>query len=121
MARKMLQDHPGTKTTSSDGHLYCPWNDHGIVCGKRGSISHGMTGTSQLYCPEHFWAMEGRPIEPDNRHSGPGPAPCNHPGCTSNGVAGKNPFYCMDHYGLGSEKRRARGREPGQDDEERSV
>lgn len=54
--------------------LFCPWNDHGRTCGKRGSVSETTNGTGPWYCSEHFWKMKGMtdrtqatPMPPDLR------------------------------------------------------
>ena len=78
--------------------LECPWNDHGEICGKKGSISDALNGSGPWYCPDHYWRLKGR-LTSDNRHSGSGPAPCSYPGCDAEGIAGKNPFFCLAHYG----------------------
>jgi len=43
--------------------LNCPFNDHGRVCGKRGSLSDSTLGGGPWYCPEHFWLLKGRPLK----------------------------------------------------------
>lgn len=99
MARKKLE-YPGSIVAANPtSHLECPWNDHGIICGKRGSLSDSLNGAGPWFCVEHYWQLKGRIGVVDDRHHGPGKAPCNYPGCTSKGVAGKNPFYCLVHYG----------------------
>ena len=40
--------------------LYCPFNDHGKVCGKRGSVSDSVLGAGPWYCSEHYWQLKGR-------------------------------------------------------------
>ena len=40
----------------------CPWNDHGDICGKVGSLSNATNGSGPWYCPEHYWQLKGRDI-----------------------------------------------------------
>ena len=42
-----------------DINLNCPWNDHGEICGKRGSISDGTNGLGPWYCSDHHWRLKG--------------------------------------------------------------
>lgn len=41
----------------------CPWNDHGVRCGKIGSLSDSHNGSGPWYCSEHFWQLKGWPIK----------------------------------------------------------
>ena len=45
----------GMPTASLD----CPWNDHGAICGVRGSLSDGTHGEGPWYCSPHFWKLKG--------------------------------------------------------------
>jgi len=40
--------------------LGCPFNDHGHICGLRGSLSDSIVGGGPWYCPDHFWLLKGR-------------------------------------------------------------
>lgn len=35
--------------------LFCPWNDHGRICGLKGSISESTNGSGPWYCSDHYW------------------------------------------------------------------
>lgn len=35
--------------------LHCAWNDHGIVCDRRGSVSDALNGRGPWYCSNHYW------------------------------------------------------------------
>jgi hypothetical protein len=48
-------------------NLDCPWNDHGLICGKRGSISESTLGYGPWYCSEHYWRLKGWPIKPNDK------------------------------------------------------
>ncbi len=45
----------------------CPFNDHGQVCGKIGSMSDGTKGSGPWYCSDHFWKLKGYPDRKDSR------------------------------------------------------
>mgnify|MGYP001316267078 CR=1 FL=1 len=40
-------------------NLFCPWNDHGAICGKRGSMSDSTNGYGTWYCSEHWMRLKG--------------------------------------------------------------
>lgn len=40
-------------------NLECPWNDHGAICGNRGSISDSLNGAGPWYCSKHYWKLKG--------------------------------------------------------------
>ena len=40
----------------------CPWNDHGVICGKPGSLSDGTLGLGPWYCSDHYWQLKGYPV-----------------------------------------------------------
>ena len=42
--------------------LYCPFNDHGQTCGKRGSISEALNGSGPWWCSEHYWKLKGQKV-----------------------------------------------------------
>jgi hypothetical protein len=52
----------GAKRTPDGPDLTCPWNDHGHICGQRGSMSDGMNGAGPWYCSEHYWRLKGRSV-----------------------------------------------------------
>lgn len=41
---------------------FCPFNDHGNVCGKVGSISDSTLGYGPWYCSEHYWLLKRPPV-----------------------------------------------------------
>ncbi len=43
--------------------LTCPWNDHGHICGERGSLSDSLNGSGPWYCSKHYWTLKGDPVE----------------------------------------------------------
>lgn len=44
--------------------LTCPFNDHGIVCGKPGSMSDTTNGAGPWYCSDHYWRLKGIRVQP---------------------------------------------------------
>lgn len=57
MARKQLPS--AANAPASDLYLECPWNDHGYICGRRGSLSDSMNGAGPWYCSEHYAKLKG--------------------------------------------------------------
>jgi hypothetical protein len=53
----------GAKRQEGPDH-FCRWNDHGHICGKRGSLSDSIGGGGPWYCSEHYWALKGRRVTP---------------------------------------------------------
>lgn len=39
--------------------LCCPFNDHGHICGERGSMSDCTNGAGPWYCSGHYWRLKG--------------------------------------------------------------
>lgn len=72
--------------------LLCQWNDHGVRCRVRGSISPSTDGSGPWYCSEHWKALRGS----ITRHKA-------NPGDEWHSI--KDQFHIPS-------------REPGQDDEE---
>ena len=54
--------------------LNCPFNDHGYVCGIRGSLSESLNGSGPWYCPAHFWKLKGIDISKETNNP-PGLSP----------------------------------------------
>ncbi len=52
-----LLDKPASKTSAPGPDGDCAYNDHGIRCTKRGSISSGTLGGGAWYCSAHAWVI----------------------------------------------------------------
>ena len=98
-------------------NLCCPWNDHGHVCGARGSMSDTANGQGPWYCSEHYWRLKGSPID----HSAPTPKSYRERWYAERGLPYEAspirdfpPFKCV---GREIETIQRRAREPGDDDE----
>ncbi len=52
-----LLDKPASKTSAPGPDGVCAYNDHGIRCTKRGSISSGTLGGGAWYCSAHAWVI----------------------------------------------------------------
>lgn len=44
----------------------CPFNDHGNVCGKYGTMADSTNGTGPFYCSPHYWQLKGWPIRTED-------------------------------------------------------
>ncbi len=46
--------------SADDIDRYCPWNDHGHVCGLYGTNSDTTNGQGPWYCSRHYWQLKGQ-------------------------------------------------------------
>lgn len=51
--------------TPDDIDRYCPWNDHGHVCGLYGVNSDTTNGHGPWYCSTHYWQLRGHVERPE--------------------------------------------------------
>lgn len=47
----------------------CPWNDHGLICGRIGSMSDSTLGDGPWYCSQHYWQLRGFPVSDPGKPS----------------------------------------------------
>ena len=55
----IFSDIRSGRNSAPTPNLDCLWNDHGVVCGERGSMSEGTLGYGPWYCSKHFWMLKG--------------------------------------------------------------
>jgi hypothetical protein len=46
-----------TKINGQTVDLGCAFNDHGLICQARGTISHSTSGTGPWFCSAHAWVI----------------------------------------------------------------
>lgn len=63
--------HKRNQSRSQTINPECPWNDHGIRCGKIGSLSDSTNGAGPWYCATHYWKLKDWPVK---KSDAPGPS-----------------------------------------------